>query len=93
MGALGRVLGEVADALQVGGNADGHHDLAQVARHGLALGDGQDRLFLDLVFQHVDAFVVLDDPVGQRGVAARQRVDGIVELLLDKAAHLGQHAS
>ena len=49
-----------------------------------------DRLFLDLAFQHVDAFVVLDDPVGQRGVAARQRVDGIVELLLGKAAHLGQ---
>ena len=31
VGALGRVLGEIADALEVGGNADGHHDLAQVA--------------------------------------------------------------
>ena len=35
--------------------------------------------------------VVLDHPVGERRVAARQRIDGVVELLLDEAAHLRQH--
>ena len=35
--------------------------------------------------------VVLDHPVGECRVAPRQRVDGIVELLLDEAAHLRQH--
>ena len=43
------------------------------------------------LFQHVDPFVILDHPVGQRGVAPRQRIDGIGELLLGQAAHLRQH--
>ena len=37
--ALGDVLGEVADALEIAGDADGRHDLAQVDRHRLAPRD------------------------------------------------------
>jgi hypothetical protein len=50
-----------------------------------------DRLLLDLVFQYIDALVVLDYPVGERRVTPCQCVDGVVELLFHQAAHLGQH--
>ena len=46
--ALGDVLGEVADALEIVGDAQRADDLAQVDRHRLAARDGQDRLLLDL---------------------------------------------
>src|SRR5436190_11551501 len=39
--ALGDVLGQIADALQIAGDADGRHDLAQVDGHGLARGNGK----------------------------------------------------
>ena len=52
--ALGDVLGEVADALEIVADAHGADDLAQVDRHRLAARDGQDRLFLDLALQRVD---------------------------------------
>ena len=42
-------------------------------------------------FERVDLLVVCDHPVGQLGVALGQRVDGIGQLLLGEAAHLGQH--
>ncbi len=58
MGALGDVLGEIADAFEIGGDADRHHDLAQVARHRLALGDGEDGLLLDLQLERVDLVVL-----------------------------------
>ena len=64
--ALGDVLGEVADALQIVGDAQRADDVAQVDRHRLAPGDGQDRLFLDLALQHVDLVVVRDDALRQR---------------------------
>jgi hypothetical protein len=41
--ALGDVLGEIADALEVGRHADRADHGAQVLRHGLALGDQRDR--------------------------------------------------
>ena len=52
--ALGDVLAEVADALEVVGDADGRDDLAQVQRHRLAPGDGEDGPLLDLALQRVD---------------------------------------
>jgi hypothetical protein len=91
MGALGRVLGEIADALEIRGHPDRHHDLAQVAGHGLALGDGEDRLVLDLLLEDIDLGVAGDDPVGELGVAPDDRIDGVGELLLGEPAHLGQH--
>ena len=51
---LGDVLGEVADALEVVGDAQGADHFAQIDRHRLAARDGQDRLFLDFALQRVD---------------------------------------
>ena len=66
--ALGDVLGEVADPLEVAGDADRADDLAQIDRHRLAPGDGEDRLLLDLALQRVEARVGGDDLMGERGV-------------------------
>ena len=60
--ALDAILPEHAepaiDAVLAGNREALDACLAQVARHGLALGDGEDRLLLHLVLQHVDALVV-----------------------------------
>ncbi len=89
--ALGDVLGEIADALEVGGDADRHHDLAQVARHRLALGDREDRALLDGELQRVDFLVIGDDDIGKLGVALCKRLDGFGEMILGQPAHLGEH--
>ena len=90
--ALADVLGEVADPLEIDGDAHGADDLAQVHRHRLAAGDGQHRTLLDGVLQLVDLGVGGDHALGQRDVAANQRVDGIGDHALGKAAHLGDQA-
>ena len=91
MGAFGSVLGQIADALKIGGHLDCHHDLTQVTRHRLALGNRQDRLLLDLTLEDIDFLVILDDTVSQVRIAPRQCVNGIIQLLFDEASHLGQH--
>ena len=52
--ALGDVLHEVADALEVVGDADRRDDVAQVHRHRLAARDGEDRLLLHLALELVE---------------------------------------
>ena len=73
--ALGDVLGEIADALEVVGDAQRADDLAQVDRHRLAAGDGEHGLVLDLTLQRVDLGVGADHLLGQLGVAPGERVD------------------
>ena len=68
--ALGGVLGEIADPLEVVGDVDRRHDLAEILSHRLAAGDGEDRLLLDLALHDVDLAVVLDDLLGEVGVDA-----------------------
>ena len=87
--ALGDVLGEVADPLEVAGDADRADDLAQIDRHRLAARDGQDRLLLDLALQRVEPRVGGDDLVGERRVGLAQRVHRVDHHLLGDAAHLG----
>ena len=89
---LGDVLGEVADALEVVGDPQRAHDLAQVDRHRLAARDGEHGLVLDLTLQDVDPGVGLDHLLGPLGVAPGERVDRIGDLLLGQAPHLGDHA-
>ena len=91
--ALGDVLGEVADALDVAGDADRRDRLAQVDRERLAAGDRQDRVLLDLALEHVEPRVGGDHGLGERRVAPHERVDGIDEHLLGDAAHLGDAAA
>ena len=42
-------------------------------------------------FERVDLLVVLDHLVGELDVALGQRIDGLGQLILGEAAHLGEH--
>ena len=86
--ALGDVLGEVADTLEVSGDADRTYDLAQVDGHGLASRDHQRRRFLDLALQYVEALVRGDDLVRKVEVDGRQGIHRIQHHLLGNAPHL-----
>jgi len=79
--ALGDVLGEIADALEIVGHAQRADDLAQVDRHRLAPRDGEDGLFLDLALEGVDLGVIGDDTLGERDVVLVQRLEGVPDLL------------
>ena len=59
--ALGDVLAEIADTFEIGRDADGADDLAQVLGHRLAAGDDEDRLVVDLALGLVEQRVVADD--------------------------------
>ena len=86
--ALGDVLGQVADALQVAGDAQRGHDVAQVVGHRLAARDHGDHLLLDLALELVDLAVAHHDLLGELRVAALQRIERLAEQLLGEAAHL-----
>ena len=90
--ALGDVLGEVADAFEVAGDADRADDFAQIDRHRLAARDGEDRLLLDLALQRVEARVGRDDLMGERHVGLAQRVHRVDQHFLGDAAHFGDAA-
>ena len=87
--ALGDVLGEVADALEVVGDAQRADDVAQVDGHRLAPGDRQDRAFFDLALQGVDLHVDGDRALGQGGIALAQRIERVADLFLRQSAHFG----
>ena len=87
--ALGDVLGEIADPLEIAGDANGADDLAQVDRHRLAARDRQDRLLLDLALQHVESRIGRDDLMGERRVGGGERIHGVDHHFLGDAAHLG----
>ena len=88
--ALGDVLAEVADALEVGGDADRADHLAQIVGHRLALGDEEDRLVVDLALRLVEEAVVGDDLLGQAGIGIHQRRNRLVDHALGMAAHRRQ---
>ena len=90
--ALGDVLGEIADPLEIAGDPNGADDLAQVDRHRLPARDGQRRLLLDLALQHVEPRIGLDHLMGERGVAGGERVHRVDHHFLGDAAHLGDPA-
>ncbi len=90
--ALGDVLGEVADPLEVVAQPQRAHDLAQVDRHRLPARDGEHGLVLDLALQRIDAGIDRHHAPGTLAVALGQRIDGIRDLLLGEAAHLRHHA-
>ena len=90
--ALADVLGMIADPLEIVADAHGADDFAQVDRHRLPPGDGEDRLFLDLVLQRVDRRIGADHALGKLGVAVEQRPRRIGDLPLGKSAHFGDLA-
>src|ERR1700722_284595 len=90
--ALGDVLGKVAYAFEIAGDADRAYDFTQVHRHRLPSGDGEDRLLLDLALQGVEAGVGGDDLLREPGVGAGQRIHRVDYHLLRDAAHFGDAA-
>jgi hypothetical protein len=89
---LADVLGQIADALEVVGDAQRTHHLAQVDRHRLPARDRQHRLFLDLALQRVDRRIERNRALGPLGIAPGQRLDCIGNLLLSQTAHFRDHA-
>jgi hypothetical protein len=79
MDAFCNVLCQIADALQIVGNAHGRDDLAQVDGDRLASGDGQYRLLLDVVLQAIDGVVGGNDLPGQNFIAVQQCEHRVVE--------------
>ena len=88
--ALGDVLAEIADPLEIGRYADRADDLAQIVRHRLALGDQRrspcrrsraghrrGRLSSSITFAR------------QRGIGVDQRRHRLVDHALGMAAHGG----
>jgi hypothetical protein len=87
--ALGNILGQIANALKVAGDAQGGHDVAQVVSHWLAAGNHRDHLVFDLALQNVDRAVRADHLFGQARIALFERVERLAEVVLGQAAHLG----
>ena len=85
--ALGDVLAEIADPLEIGRDADRADDLAQIVRHRLALGDHHDRLVVDLALPFVEEGVVADHLPRQAGIGIDERRHRLVDHALGMAAH------
>ena len=91
--ALGDVLAEVADPLEIGRNADRADDLAQIGRQRLTPGD--DRaigLLVDLALRLVEHGVVGNDLAAPGHVGIDQGGDRLVDHALGVAAHGGDLA-
>lgn len=65
------VFGEIADALEVVGDAQRPDDLPQIDRHRLPPCDGDHGLFLDLPLQLVDLVIHRHDFLGEHDVTLR----------------------
>ena len=89
--ALGHVGGVVADALDVGGDADGRQDPAQVARQRPAQRQPH-HVVAGVVLELVDGGIVLDHPPRGVVVAAADHVQRGLELGRGHLAHAQQFA-
>lgn len=77
----------VTGTLQVLRGAGNGSQETQVAGGGLATADGGDDLVIDLHFHLVDAVFVLHHLLGRFQAHVDQRIDRLVQLGLDQAAH------
>ena len=78
---------EVADALQIAGDADGGDAFSQVDGERLPARDGEDGVVLDPALQGVEPGVHRDDMAGEIGVERAQRLHGVGQHLFGNAAH------
>ena len=70
MGGLAeKQIADSVDALEVVGDAQRAHDLAQIDRHGLATRDGEHGLLLDFALQRIDRRIDRNHPPAAFGVA------------------------
>src|SRR5256886_8557977 len=94
-GDVADLLALIADALQVGDGLDDRHDHAQVAGRRGAGREDTAAFLVDGDLHVVHLVVIEGDRLPERAVALHQRGDGLVQLLLDEAAHaehLAAHA-
>ncbi len=87
VGALGHVLGVVADALEVARDLHHRQDQPQIDGGGRAQGDDAGGVFVDLFFERIDGLVALADLFGQFLVAALERGGCVPDGLFDQPAH------
>ena len=88
-GALGDILGQVADALQLGGGLDRRQRLAQIHRHGLAQRQQLQGAVFDILLHGVNAGIAANGAFRRHAVTAGHRLDRGRELGFRQAAHLG----
>ena len=86
--ALGNVLGEVADALQVARDLQYRHDMAQVVGHGLTPSDSENGLLLQVALEQVDAAVAGDCRLGELRIATFQRIEALRQQPFRQPPHL-----
>ena len=86
--ALGDVLREIADALDLVGNPQDPNDLPKVIGYRLTPRNGLDCPFLDVVLHGIDRRIGGDYPPCTTCIASRQRLDRFGNLSLRQAAHL-----
>jgi hypothetical protein len=89
---LADVLGKIADTFEVVGDAQRPDDFPQVDCHGLAPGDRQHGLFLDLSLQRINIGVCGHRLLRAIGITVRERIDRVGNLLLGKTTHLRHEA-
>ena len=91
--AAADVLGKVADAFQLVGDAEQVDDVPRVDSYRMTRRDGRDRALVNAALQVVDGGVGSHDALRAVMIARDQGFDRIGELLLGAAAHLGDHLS
>src|SRR5256884_970407 len=94
-GDVADLLALIADALQIGYGLDDRHDHAQVTGRRGARREDTAAVLVDGDLHVVHLVVIEGDRLPERAVALYQRGDGLVQLLLDEAAHaehLAAHA-
>ena len=85
--ADGDVDGLVADALEVGVDADDGEDEAQVDGHGLLHGEEVEGHLVDLALEAVDGGLGAEDEFADAEVAGAVGLDGALDGLLGHAGH------
>ena len=78
-GALGDVLGIVADALEDAGDLQPGDHFAQIVGHRRAQRQHPDRQFIDIVLDRVDAAIALDHPGGEALVARDEGIHRLID--------------
>ena len=85
--ADGDVDGLVADALEVGVDADDGEDEAQVDGHGLLHGEKIEGHLVDLALEAIDGGLGAEDELADAEVARAVGLDGALDGLLGHAGH------
>src|SRR5882762_6670227 len=94
-GDVADLLALIPDALQIGDGLDDRHDHAQIAGGRRARREDAAAFLVDGDLHVVHLVVIERDRLPERAVALHQRGDGLLQLLLDEAAHaehLAAHA-